>query len=1411
MPRNRRPRRRPPPTLRAVPAPDDVTNAVDAAPPQSQRLARGEVLAVAVLAAALVVLVLVQAWGRIVPETKLALAVDPGRFLGRAVSAWNPFADLGGLQNQAAGYLFPMGPFYWAGRAAGIPAWLVQRLWIGGLFVVALTGAHRLLLRLGFVRPTARVLGALAYALTPGLVGVVAFQSGGQLPTALLPWVMVPLAGPLARRAPRRAAALSGLAVAAMGGINGASTFAVLVVPAVWLLTRPAGRARRRLAAWWCAAVVAAVAWWLVPLAIYSRLGFDFTAYTERAGLTTAPESATQVLRGTGNWVLSLFVAGGPWLPGGWKLVRAPLAVGGSAVALAVGLAGLCRRALPERRWVAITFLLGAVAVGAGYHGTLGGVLWSPVRGLLDGPLVAFRNVAKFAPLVSLPLAIGLAMTVERLAALAATPASPVGSAASAPTWRSRCAPGRRSLAAAVVVALGVVAAVAPALAGRLTAPGSFVSIPGYWRDAGRWLDAHADGTAALLEPGSAFGEYTWGRPLDEPLASVTKVPVAVRDQVPLGSAGATDLLDLIDGLVASGAHPQAVTPLLARAGVGFVVVRNDLDLQRTGAPSPLAVRASLKATPGVVLVASFGPQVPVAADPFTLPAAVGPAAPSHVPAVDIYRTAGGSRAATYEGPAAVLSGDSSGLAALAEAGLLDRRAVVLSGDAAPLAGSDHPWVLTDTNRRRDVFFGQIRDNASYTLAASQPAPDTGSTPVAEEPVPGRAHQTVASLQGAAELSASSYSSEVARRPWTQPFAAFDGDPDSAWVPGGATPAGQWLQVRFEHPVALPSLVIRPSGGAGAGRIDRVQVRTDRQTVDASAGPDGSIRVPLDGAPTGGLRITIEGVGTGSLPAAGPGLASVELPGVAISRPLATPSDRPAAAGDAPPSTILLRRATGDPARLGGGDEDALLDRIVTLPEGATYEARGTVVAVPGAALDALLESQGPGPGPGLLTVSASTAWNHLPRAAADRAVDGDLGTSWVSAPDDQIPSLTLRWQGARTIDDLRLTPAGPAFPLPPQIVIETPGGTRTVDVPPGDGPVVAHFAPLRTSQVTLRFTSPAPAGGTLTQLRSQSVGVSEVAFAGLAGLRPAVPDPAARFDLPCGRGPQVTVDGRAMATAVHGTVGELLALSPLPLQLCGAPVALSAGANRVTAGPAVPLRVTSLVLTTSGSAGASGRPAARATSVRSWGSADRAVQLGPGGAAVLATAENFNAGWTATLDGRHLTAVRLDGWRQAWLVPAGQGGTVHLRFGPERWQYAGLALGALLLALLAAAAALPVRRMREVTTAVEPAIARRRGRRVAAGAGVAVVGLLLGGPLALLLVPLLFVPEPADALPLLAGAAALMAGVVVLSAPAATAGSASGAFSAAAQVFAVLAVLAVGAAALLGGDGSAGAGRAGP
>ena len=176
-------------------------------------------------------------------------------------------------------------------------------------------------------------------------------------------------------------------------------------------------------------------------------------------------------------------------------------------------------------------------------------------------------------------------------------------------------------------------------------------------------------------------------------------------------------------------------------------------------------------------------------------------------------------------------------------------------------------------------------------------------------------------------------------------------------------------------------------------------------------------------------------------------------------------------------------------------------------------------------------------------------------------------------------------------------------------------------------------------------------------------------------------------------------------------------------------------------------------------------------------------MTVAPGGEVYLTLAENFNDGWSATLGGRTLEPVRIDGWRQGWVVPEGDGGTVRMEFTPDRTYRVGLTLGALFvigLFLLAFVRPRPHH--------ARPAVDGRTLPPLVVVVLAVAVAFVLGGPLALFVPLLLLLPGRDDSLPFLAGLAYLGAGVLV----ALNAGPGGNAFEAATQILAVEAVAAV-------------------
>ncbi|HEY5246982.1 MAG TPA: alpha-(1-_3)-arabinofuranosyltransferase family protein, partial [Dermatophilaceae bacterium] len=192
---------------------------------------------VVVICIALSALCFLQSPGLIVPDTKLDLTANPGGFLLRALHLWDPHGAFGQLQNQAYGYLLPMGPFHWALSSVGVPAWIIQRLWWSLILGVAFVGVWRLARALGIGGSWAQLAVALLYAVSPRMLSEVSITSVEVWPMAMAPWVLLPLVIPSPRSWLWRISR-SALAFALVGGVNAVATGAVLILPALWFLTR---------------------------------------------------------------------------------------------------------------------------------------------------------------------------------------------------------------------------------------------------------------------------------------------------------------------------------------------------------------------------------------------------------------------------------------------------------------------------------------------------------------------------------------------------------------------------------------------------------------------------------------------------------------------------------------------------------------------------------------------------------------------------------------------------------------------------------------------------------------------------------------------------------------------------------------------------------------------------------------------------------------------------------------------------------------------------------------------------------------------------------------------------------------------------------------------------------------------
>ncbi|SHM39175.1 alpha-(1-_3)-arabinofuranosyltransferase [Cryptosporangium aurantiacum] len=1309
-------------TATAVTGPDDEISEErapgraprPAAPPTSHTVRRLRLIGVAL---ALVVLAFLQKPGDIAADTKLDLVVDPLAFLGRALGLWDPTGYAGQLQNQAYGYLFPMGPFFVLGDVLHIDAWMVQRLWFAALLVGAWGGTYRLLNALRIGTPTVRVIAALTYALAPRMLTELGGVSSEVIPFAVAPWVLTPLVLGARRGSPRRAAAASGVAFLFAGGINAAAALAILPLPAWWLLTRAKGPRKNQLIRWWLVAIGLASLWWVVPLLVLGRYSPPFLDWIESSAFTTSATDLLDAWRGTTQWVARIAGPDGPEWTAGWVLLTAPAAIIATVLVAAVGLVGAVQRSNPHRLFLGGGLVIGLALITFGHTGPLTPPWATFSQDLLDGALSPFRNIHKFDPVIRLVLAIGLAHLLAAIHPLRGL--------------RLRDLPVAALVRIAVAATL-LVSAV-PAFSGDLVNRARPTEYPTYWADAADWLADNAGESRGLVVPGAPFGLYYWGRTNDDVLQPLAESGWLVRDGVPLSSAGNIRLLDAFDQLLADGQPSAGLATALAGAGIGYVVVRNDLDWRRGRATRPELVHEALDGSPGLERVKTFGPELTAAGDlvdrqlydpKMASYRAVEiykvtdvPATVRSVPLENVLRMAGG--------PEATLS--------LAEQGLQVGRPTVLAGDDRLLGDTVGTPVVTDTLRKREVNFGEVRHNVSATMTEDEPyLADRSAHDYLNGDDPSLL--TVARYTGVSRFNASSSGSDVdaavshdaAHAPWF----AVDGDANTSWATGSPGAVGQWLELTFDEAVDLRSITLQFDAALKLGPMPtKLDVTTDRGTRSVEVKPDGEPqRVATPGGTTKKLRLTVRAVDGDPAKAGGVAIAEITVPGVKPTRTLVTPE-----VPGTDPAIVVFRAATsghGDcltfdnhPVCLPGlstpAEEPTGIDRTFTLPAAAAYAVTISALPISGDALDALLA---PSPD-GAVATSQDTGYND-PRTRPQAVFDGDPATVWIAEPGVQAPLLTVTLPEKRRVTGLTLRLEGTASAAPPKTVQVTSDTGQTqlgAVLPSGSSNSVRFAKPMTGTTFEIRIVETSAAVTTnaangLTELLPP--GISELRLVGAEDLVEPV-DPSTVIQLGCGQGPTLQIDGRSVQTRVVGpatsvtadaqadssstprelTLGDLLEERPVRVEPCSTtgvsesesdrPVAdleLAAGEHRLQLVGTENIRPVSVMLAPLGATGI--RTTQRTADVRDWGSTSRSVDLGPSDQpSVLVVPENYNEGWVASLAGQDLVPIRVDGWQQAWIVPAGDGGTVQLSYRPKWIYWGGLFFGFAAVILLLALA----------------------------------------------------------------------------------------------------------------------------
>ena len=332
-----------------------------------------------------------------------------------------------------------------------------------------------------------------------------------------------------------------------------------------------------------------------------------------------------------------------------------------------------------------------------------------------------------------------------------------------------------------------------------------------------------------------------------------------------------------------------------------------------------------------------------------------------------------------------------------------------------------------------------------------------------------------------------------------------------------------------------------------------------------------------------------------------------------------------------------------------------------------------------------------------LVNVSASsTAVRRRPRlgAGGDRRPPGhDLAGRRGGRRPDPGPDVDRR--AARPGDPALARPSGSSLPADPGRggAPRRPAGRATRRVRPGE------LDPFRATRVSVRVVDQERAygrsrGGDLEPL---PVGVSELRLPGTGLLPLTLSDTA--VDIGCGFGPTLRVGETLFASSVTASPRQLFDAEPLPARACGPEtVGLDAPTTRVVAAPAPAFRPTAVTFARPGAAAPA---AASPASVTPASAVEATLDVTGAGGGVVAVRHNVNRGWRAeSPDGSSAPPLVVDGWQQGWHV-ADDVESLDLRYVPDRAYRAALAVGGLLLVLLALGTLL-LRRRR-----------RRRARRV--------------------------------------------------------------------------------------------------
>ncbi|MEY2568964.1 MAG: arabinofuranan 3-O-arabinosyltransferase [Actinomycetota bacterium] len=1214
-----------------------------------------------VLFAALALLaVLTNHPGSYVADNRFEQFWSPGRRMLREGFLWDGTRDLGRVREE-----------FWIGsnamiamlRGLGASPALAEHLFHAVLLV---TGGAGMVEVMRVFRPRVgaeHVLAGLFFMFSPFSASFL-LPSGLYLPYALAPWLLAAFAHGVRRERPWHWAAVFALVIFSAGTIDlpGVGYAALPLIPTAVYLVHVERTTRWRAVMGWT--LVAGVLTLAVSAIAIAKVAMGASAFTRRLAETEAPgnsnvaSSWAESWRGLGFWLSYIRDQTGVVRPQtAAYFTSAPLVLLTFAPGCAALFALYRTRWRPRLAFAAMALLSIGVMVGSyNSHAT-------PYGRLL---LAAYRDMPWLGGLrASYKAGAGLAMGVAALFAMGATnvPASLLRRS------RHQWWP--------VAVAIGLISIVSfPFWTGHLYPQRDRMAgpVPDYWKEALSYLDGNNDGTRVLVLPGATRASYRWGFVGDDIFDALLRRPHVVPAGVPLSNPEAANVVASVARRIGTNEFvPATLAPIARRLGIGTIVVRNDLDWERMRLPRPWLLDA-VRNDPGLERIASFG--LPgsnvVAANDKSLVAF----AETKLPPVEIYRIRDAVRPirAQRAAPPLLVSGDGDAWAQMASRGLLSSAGVVrytgdLTGAAsATLLRRGSPVTVTDTNRRRLTLLYGGEPNSSQTLAQGE---DIDRPTPQLFPRPGS--QSVAWFPSATRVYSSSPASLNGFEPAFRAANAFDGNRATAWWTAGGTTqaAGAWLRADLRRPSKVSHVEVEIAKPIGAERRpSRVSIRLSDGSSKSITLVDGAGVTDFTSRRTSSVEVRIEAVeGSGLAPV---GLREIRIKGLDLQERVQVPDDlfraasRSSALTDAlstAPVAYQFERSRKD----GFSDEETALRRRFRTAGSRSYRTSG-IVRLDSSTSDQVVDAVIGGP---VGAYGSSRADGPLSNRGGS-AVDGRLDTGW-TADAKTGTTLTVRFP-EKLVDHIDVvTPASEQYSMVTQVRATV--GSQTILIPltptpeciraPGAPPNalclmrgLAGITPTSASELKVEVTGVEPRVDGLVTKPMQIIEV----FWDFAG------NPPPPADAEAIRGCTdviATLDQRPLSLRVDATYGQLLRGESVPVTSCSESM-LAPGWHELNGDGEV--RVDSLRFETGRAelplSETSARVAVRATAT---GPSHMTARFRGTGPMLVTTGQSYDAGWSATANGKSLGRPLPGDTLSTWLVDGTGEVVVQMRYEPDR------------------------------------------------------------------------------------------------------------------------------------------------